>query len=55
MTEEEKNAILLARQLMGTKTLLTKHGINLRPQNAEKILNQTGLIARHHKTHALKR
>ena len=61
MTEEEKNAIVLARQLMGTDTLLKKHGINLRSRNARKIMhmekqdNQTAHIEEQDKHRALER
>lgn len=61
MTEEERNAIVLARQLMGTDTLLKKHGINLRSRNAGKIMhmeeqdNQTAHIEEQDKHGALER
>jgi hypothetical protein len=61
MTKQEKNAIVLARQLMGTDTLLKKHGINLRSRNARKIMhmeeqdNQTAHIEEQDKHRVLER
>ncbi|XP_052065077.1 DC-STAMP domain-containing protein 2-like isoform X1 [Mytilus californianus] len=51
MTEEEKNAIELAKQLIGQDTPLQRYGIYLKSRNAEKITNDTRL----HKQHSLKR
>ncbi|VDI57840.1 Hypothetical predicted protein [Mytilus galloprovincialis] len=51
ITEQEKNAIELAKQLMGQESPLQRYGIYLKSKNAETITNKTRL----HKKHLLKR
>lgn len=55
MTEEERNAIILARQLMGTDTLLKKHGNAGKIINMEEQDNQTPHMEEQDKRHALER